>query len=488
MADSSPGDLRFVTVVCRVCGTRLDERVARTAREVTCPDCFSPCRVPPLSEIPDPPPARKLGDAGTYQLQHPQSDRSPSMDRPRVDRPDPSQPGATVLVKCPTCLTRIDEIPHGLPRMVRCHDCHEPVRIPSREEVEARREREQQRQTYRPPPVEALPVPAAGALPELRTGFIESQAQIRRERDAPPPNWTFFSRVYTLPWHAEMWGRWVGLSLGLTAMTLLGALIVSLTQQAGSPMYLFIAFLGLPMVWITLWTVSYAAACCLVIIEDTANGNDRIVSWGEQNWREWLLKMAFLGAQWLLAVVVGDLTARTLSLAGVPFLPTLVTVTWIAFPVFLLSTLEGNSVFTPLTWPILRSLWTSAWGWALYFLLATGVVFGLEAALWMLQQWLPGPVVALPVRAGYGGSPVHLGETAGSAGLGDCRRITPHTGPSAPSDRRRLTPVIAAGCAAAGGESRVCIFGGVGAGRIASMLRAGRSPVTAISSLPCTAC
>ncbi len=395
MADSSPGDLRFTTVVCKACGTRLDERVGRTPREVTCPDCFTKCRVPALSELKDAAPsAPKFADAGTYELQLPPTDGARAAGKSPRERVDVTQPGATVLVKCPICATRIDEIPHNLPRMVRCPDCHEPVRIPSKEEVEARREREQRQRTYKPRPVEALPVPQASAHPELQTRFIEAQAHIRREKDVVPPCWTFFSRVFSFPWHKEMWGRWLGLSIGLSAMAVLGALIALLTAEASGPIYVFIAFIGLPLIWISLWTISYACACSLVVIEDTANGNDEIVGWGEQNWREWLLKMAYFGSQWFLAVVVGDLAAHALSRVGVPFLPALTVVTWIAFPIFILSTLEGNSVFTPLTWPIVRSLVTQWWGWGLYYLLTTGVVMGFEAALWSLQKWCPELVVA----------------------------------------------------------------------------------------------
>lgn len=401
MSHSTSGDQAFITVACPVCGTRLDERVSEQARAATCPDCHTQVPIPAAADIPPPPKPKPLPEVGIYGIEQAAGDASMKSRRAAAER-HARRERALVLVVCPICAARIDTLAKREARRVKCPDCHEPVRIPSQSEVDQKRKRQPKK---RPPP-EIEPLPVSKSEPPstfVPTFFAEARAAIRREEVSPPPKWTYFSRVYSIPWHAEVFSRWVYLSVGLTVMGLLIAFLISMgAEMAGSQFGMVIAFFVLPLIWICTWTLSYAAACSRAILEDTAAGSNRISSWHEQNWREWVLVLTYVGFLWGLAIILGHVTARLVEQFGGPFLPTLVGVTWFAFPIILLSSLEADSVFVPLSVPIARSLWRHLRGWAMFYLLSTLTVLAPDVVLLLAADALPHSLLALllgPVTA-----------------------------------------------------------------------------------------
>ena len=391
------GDRRFITVACPVCGTRLDERVEEQPQVSVCPDCHTNVPIPAAADISDPPAPKPMPDVGTYAIAHQTSaDRPVSADTARRRR------RSLVLVVCPICAARIDTLAKRAARQEKCPDCHEPVRIPSLAEVAAKRKRQPKK---RPPPeVQPLPVtppkPRSGSVP---TFFAEARAAIRQEEVSPPPKYPFFSRVYTVPWHGEVFSRWLFLTFGLTVMGLVIGFLLSMgAETAGSQFGMVIAFFVLPLIWISCWTLSYAAACSRAILEDTAAGSDRITSWHEQNWREWVLVLTYVSFLAALALILGHLTALLAQYAGAPYWPTLAAVAWITFPIILLSSLEADSVFVPLTPPIARSLWQHGRAWLTFYVLSTLTVLGPNLAVLLLSPILPpwlGPLLLAPVTA-----------------------------------------------------------------------------------------
>jgi uncharacterized membrane protein YiaA len=146
----------------------------------------------------------------------------------------------------------------------------------------------------------------------------------------------------------------------------------------GSGMVL--AFFVLPIIWVTLMTVSYSAACGLALLEPTAAGLDRIEAWPEPNWKEWMGQMIYLGwigaiplaASYGLAVLAGLWGAR-MELAFPGFF-------FVVYPISLLSALEANSIWAPLTVPILASLFRWFWCWLMFYLLTGMIAVGLAIA------------------------------------------------------------------------------------------------------------
>jgi DNA-directed RNA polymerase subunit RPC12/RpoP len=381
MGQTSPGEPQYITVTCPVCGTRLDEIVRDRPRTVRCPDCHTGVAVPARAQIPVPTPPKPLPDVGTYRMQIDAASLSP-VAKSDAARRQARRERAMVLVKCPLCAARIDTLAGKQPRAVKCPDCHEPVRVPPLVEVTAKQKGSR---TLPTPQVEALHVPAPDARPvAVPTFAADAQAHIRREVDSPPPRRVFLSGVFSLPWHAEVFPRWLYLSFGLIVMNLLIAFLTTGgAETAGSRFGMVIAFFVLPLFWVGTWTLSYAAACCRAILEDTAAGNRQIVSWHEQNWREWVLVLAWFGYLAGITFVLAHFLGRLVELAGGAYLPALLGISWTAFPLILLSSLEADSLLVPLSVPVVHSLWRRAGGWLAFYVVST-VAVGLPLLLLLM--------------------------------------------------------------------------------------------------------
>jgi hypothetical protein len=378
--------LQYVSVICPVCHARLDERVADAPRMIKCPDCFTELRVPTKAEaLAAQPTKRPQPEVGTYQLQSP--DATPADAAARQKNRD----AEIVLVVCKVCGARLHPRPKQQPRAVQCPDCHEPVRVPSLAEVAERKRREQL-----PAPlhvVQALPVPAPEPRPEVSTEYWEATAAIKREEEPEPPRWTFFSGVFTFPWHAEVWWRWLLMSIGLSLLGLILGLVAMILLKRSDYSIIVVAFLLLPAIWIMVWSVSYSAACWLAVVEDTASGNQRIHNWQEETWRDWVLTAFYIGYVASLSLVAGYGAGLVVELSGDAFWLGMLPTAWLLFPILILSSLEAGLWWVPLTRPILRSLMKHAGGWLTYYVLSTLMVGGAALAGLLCLNRLP--VVAL---------------------------------------------------------------------------------------------
>jgi hypothetical protein len=131
-------------------------------------------------------------------------------------------------------------------------------------------------------------------------------------------------------------------------------------------------------------TLSYAAACFLPILIDTAAGNDRITSWFDPNWKEWAVQFMYLVCMMLTAGLFGHVAGEIGERAGGQYGIVLGVTVFLTFPIVVLSTQEANSPFIPLSLPILKSLVAFAGGWLLFYALS-GLVVGAAAALIALE-------------------------------------------------------------------------------------------------------
>jgi hypothetical protein len=140
------------------------------------------------------------------------------------------------------------------------------------------------------------------------------------------------------------------------------------------------AFFMLPIIWITFMTFSYAAACGLCVLESTAGGLDRIESWPDPNWKEWMAHLMYVG--WIgaipLAVSYGLAVLGTFQ--GISKVWTLPIAFFVIYPISLMSALEANSIWVPLTLSILGSLIRWWWCWLLFYLLSGLMAWGIGAA------------------------------------------------------------------------------------------------------------
>ncbi|MBX3443952.1 MAG: hypothetical protein KF774_16205 [Planctomyces sp.] len=389
MSDSSP--VRYVTVVCRVCQSRLDERQDERPRRVKCPVCQTSVAVPAASETPPSPPVR-LPDVEGYALADSATRAGAERLRKAAD---------VVLVVCPICRARIHATPEKDAGQMSCPDCLEPVRIPSRTEARAAAAQSQPRRKAEV--VEAVPLrPTSARRPrEYSQWFLQAQSSIRRDPDPEPPKRLYLSDTFSIPWQREVRSRWLGLTLGLTALCVIGLLTLHLFEQASGAMGMALAFFALPMIWVAIWTLSYAAAVWLTILIDTANGCRTIISWGDQNWREWVLQLTYV--QYLLAItlMLSHGVAWLVRLAGGAYAATFGVTAVLLFPVVVVSALERGGSWNFYSPGVLGSLFfrPGAWlgFWAISGALAGVVGLGLS---WLMEQSLTaGLLVAGPTAA-----------------------------------------------------------------------------------------
>ena len=154
---------------------------------------------------------------------------------------------------------------------------------------------------------------------------------------------------------------------------------------------------------VTLLVVAYAMHCLLVVVRDTADGNDE-VTWPAEPFQDWAgaaLHLVVVIAAWLAPV---GLLARALRKEWLPdddalrFLLLAVPGLWLLFPVALFSSLSGSSpwfVFRPIVvWKLLRAAPSTLAVYLLSALLAAGAAaLGYAAVVsgWVLFSRPPRP-------------------------------------------------------------------------------------------------
>lgn len=398
----------YIAVVCPVCATRLYPQVFAEPSEEKCPDCFTMVRVPALSAVTA---SRRIEqqrveqrrvEVGTYGISHEDDDV-----RRRVKTGEPE----LVRIKCPHCSAELTPELKDTPQHVTCSDCLEILDIPSRSQARLKfqtRRRKKKRPpetaaTYSLPEAEAPPRQEPARPMSFDSGLADAEAEIRREPPPPVPRWTFFTGVFQFPWRAGVLSRWAYMSFGFTVM----GLVVGVIMWAWAEMKLALPFFALPVIWLTFLTLSYAAACWSAVLEDTAAGNDEIHNWPEPNWREWFAKMIYLA---FIAGIAG-FAAWGVGLIGKAsggnwgFWLTFGAVLFVTYPVVLLSSLEADSPWVPLTRPIFASMGSLWWGWLTYYALSAvllaaylaPLIAGVRGGFVWLTFLLTGPVAATVV-------------------------------------------------------------------------------------------
>lgn len=304
-----------------------------------------------------------------------------------------------ITVTCLTCNERIDTRPKEVARKISCPFCGVKVYVPSLESVQANRAPEIAAQAA---DVGEYELTAPPEVAPVETHYAEVRAKVRREAPPPRPRWTFFSGVFTFPWRSDVILRWGFLSGGIMAVFLVAAIAIAVVGGITNPQGAVLAFFVLPEIWLSTWTFSYAAACCLVILEQTAAGVDRMETWPEPHWKEWVGHLIFVGWILVLTAVVGYGVGRSARLiwpdAGmdVPVLATMFTL----FPICLLSALESGSWLAPLSGAILKSLLVLWWRWLLFYVLAALLAVAWIGSIWIGVRWTPfASLAAAPLLA-----------------------------------------------------------------------------------------
>jgi hypothetical protein len=120
--------------------------------------------------------------------------------------------------------------------------------------------------------------------------------------------------------------------------------------------------------------VAPLAACCLAVVEDTANGSDEVTSWPDYNIMDWFLKAIYFLIAGVVAgfpgVVFGSLLVSSGAFPPI-FLAIAVLASWVAlFPLVLCSMLAEGSIIALYSPQTIRSLRAASEAWMMFYLLS----------------------------------------------------------------------------------------------------------------------
>jgi hypothetical protein len=363
-----PNQPQKMAAACPHCGARLRLLPEHLAESFRCPKCNTSISAAPTPPPPPPNAPGAVDDAYSVADERPKPAATVKILRT-------SKPGeaATTSRKKPEIQV---EDPVPLDKGYRAPDALSSPDPPRSDFLEA--------QSHRYVPVTEseeyeLEAPVERTVPaeHLEPARIVQRAMIGADPLPPPPKWTFFSGVFTFPFYLDTLPRWIFLSLGLCItgeLAWLTAVNFGLVGQMSEGTMVMAGFIGMPAVWIAVFSFAYAAAYCQATLLDTAEGHDVVHSWPDLGWREafWSLPLPvyILG----LSFAVGYAAAATS------------TVVWLAplgvflmFPILLLSALEADRMICPYSPAVLASLRDQWRLWGMFYI-ETAVL----AAVWLL--------------------------------------------------------------------------------------------------------
>jgi hypothetical protein len=199
---------------------------------------------------------------------------------------------------------------------------------------------------------------------------FDTMAEVREVGEDPPPEWTFFSGVTDFLIRPEVLIRWIYASVGMCCM----GWLVLMCLHFYDTFPIALPFFALPLIWIGIMSLSYLAANSVAILVETASGIDKVEGWPDPVMKEQAVDLVYLSFLLIVAEVLSFFLGQVLGvLLGPAWLVSLV-VLFLLYPIILLSSLEANSPFAPLTLPIVASLQTVTWAWGVFYGLSGGLL------------------------------------------------------------------------------------------------------------------
>nr|ALS90503.1 MetaGeneMark_Unknown Function [uncultured bacterium] len=186
--------------------------------------------------------------------------------------------------------------------------------------------------------------------------------------------WAFFSGVFSYAWWPNAIGKWIFLSICLSLAGCVAVWIMTAFEAfwPGAVVLAIVASL------VGVFGLSFAAACMVDIIVNTAYNNDKAGDWPDADWRERLIVSVRVGCLLVLSILPAAAIATMLSvtpLGAGQFHPIFALCTFLLFPIILLSSMEADSIW-PLSLPTWRSLATAWPGWVVFYATAAALAGG----------------------------------------------------------------------------------------------------------------
>jgi hypothetical protein len=211
----------------------------------------------------------------------------------------------------------------------------------------------------------------------------------REESKPKPPARPMFSGVLSFPFQKEVIPVWVAIAVGVLCIMALLDMIGSMTRSITieSILAIFVSLIA------TFATAAIAGICIppfLSIIEFTADGQDRIPYWPTYDLLDRGRVLLYVINSVTVSSLPGMLLATALRPLGVP-LWTGMLLTPLLWPIVLLSMLEADSPFVPLSPAVRKSFRQVPEGWSAFYAetLGLAVIIAIPAVL----ASLVGPLV-----------------------------------------------------------------------------------------------
>jgi hypothetical protein len=331
------------SVVCMICGTRLDVNDSLIGKKVKCPDCHN------AIDVREPPPEQRREAVHTNP-------------------------------------TAVDDDDFGLSAVVNTAAVSSPYHSIAKD-LMANAENEVAREAPKVPRPQRAP--ALDALERAEAEGAEAEEQERPKLPAAP----FRTGVLKFLIDPLTIARLI--ILAIVFFVEIAAIEGAITSAEGEATSQFVSILY-RMFAITVGTIFAAnlAVSLLGILQDTANGKDAIESWPDVNFLEWLFEAFYVFSGLFIAVFPACMLAKVLSLVGAPdALYWLIAIggsslgILLLFPFALISMLESGSAIMPVSQPIIRSLRLARGSWIVFTLLSilvigAGVCLGAARVLW----------------------------------------------------------------------------------------------------------
>lgn len=388
----------FLTIICPTCNARVSAPLQQAGEQIKCPDCFLMLKIPDIDSISAE--QVKLQTKSTIQKEQESVGAYAIIDDSIVDDSiidtDDTPQESSVSNKeaddfrtvCPHCAAPIDSelldsASNETTTHLTCSQCFEIFDTPAKPqpssqsppETRTKRNSNQRRKRSRSSSKKSGNSTEESNEAQWKSPF-DAMAEIRQVVPPPIPRWTFFSGVFNFPWRKDTVARWGYFTFGLMLLEPLFFVVWWLISE-----YYIIAipFFALPIIWIGILTTSYGVACWSVILEETAAGNDEIHGWLAPVWGDWLMRFLAIGYTTVLSSFIpAGIAALFRSLTGSSFSNTIfVVLLFLVWPIFILSSLDSNSLFVPLTRRVVRSVVRFWRYWLLYYLLTVSLFCGL---------------------------------------------------------------------------------------------------------------
>jgi len=314
-----------------------------------------------------------------------------------------------VHVVCERCGARLRASAQLVGQSLPCPRCHGPVEVvlaSSTAPADDGRALEGMMYGVLPPgehsgpvvPV-TLPEDTGDARPQPPPDDRSPARQVHPLSERPKlPRWPMFTRVLAFYAQTTAIVLWVVLAVVGTFVLCVGSVGLGLLIVGGQGMGFGAAIPWIVGLVITMaaivvgvgWFVA-SAAVSLSILQDSAAGNDKIESWPDVVWIDWMSDSLYVLFSLIVSGGVGYLAARLAAASPPAMAASILASLYLLFPLVMLSTLVMQSPLLPCSPVVLASLARSGAAW-LVFYLQTAVLGGVVVGTFALFGFVLGMI------------------------------------------------------------------------------------------------